>query len=97
MNGIEQLLEAMVRRVVREELAAAQAQPAEQFVTIAVYADAHSIGESTVRAAIRDGRLPSTKIGRAVRISSTAKIAGKTTETSSITDRVFGVMRGGKS
>ena len=44
-------------------------------VTIAAYAAARSISPSTVRAAIREGRLPKQHVGRAVRVPSDVEIA----------------------
>ena len=60
MNGFERALEivieTVVRRVVREELAKVRAAPADELVTIATFARMRAISVSTVRAAIRDGR-----------------------------------------
>lgn len=68
-------LEDVIRAWLRDEIRAAVADvlgtrttPAK-LVSIAEYAAARSISPSTVRAAIRDGRLPATRIGRAVRIA----------------------------
>ena len=69
--SLEQDIEAIVRRVLREELAAFKA-PAG-LVTIVAYAEARSISPSTVRAAIKDGRLTATRIGRAVRLRADAE------------------------
>jgi excisionase family DNA binding protein len=44
-----------------------------ELVTVADYARARSISKSTVRAAIRDGRLPAMKIGRAARVRADAQ------------------------
>jgi len=86
MNAVDQALEALVervvRQVVREELAAMRDAPADELVTMATFARQRSISESTVRAAIRDGRLPAVKIGRAVRVRADAQI-GKPAPTSS--------------
>ena len=71
---IEQMIEQLVRRVVHEELAAQAAKPAAQHVTVADYAKTWSIGGSTVRRAIREGRLPAIHIGRAVRIPADVEI-----------------------
>jgi excisionase family DNA binding protein len=68
-------LEATIRAIVRDELAKAAPAPAAVQVTIAAYARQRSISVSTVRAAIRDGRLPSVKVGRAVRIPANADIS----------------------
>lgn len=70
-----------VRAIVREELAAALAavrtadQAAPELVTLTAYAKARSISVSTVRAAIRDGRLTAHRIGRAVRVRRDDEIA----------------------
>jgi excisionase family DNA binding protein len=85
MSALETALEAMIERVVRkvmrerEEIAPA---PAEELVTMATFARRHSISESTVRAAIRNGHLPAVKIGRAVRVRADAQI-GKPAPSSS--------------
>jgi excisionase family DNA binding protein len=73
MTTFEQSLVDLVRRVVREELASERPSRAE-LVTVQAFAAAHSISASTVRAAIRDGRLPAVKVGRAVRVRGDAEI-----------------------
>jgi len=72
-----ELLEAIREdEKLRLELAAALvAEPSPALITIAEYARRRSISQSTVRAAIRDGRLPSSRIGRAIRIDTRAEIA----------------------
>jgi excisionase family DNA binding protein len=80
-KAFEAVIENVVRRVVREELAATRAAPADELVTMATFARQRSISESTVRAAIRAGRLPAVKIGRAVRVRADAQI-GKPAPTS---------------
>ncbi len=76
MSDLEKTLQAMIEREVSRQLAAARpANDAPVCVTIAEYARARSISESTVRLAIREGRLPAQKIGRAVRIKPTDEIA----------------------
>ena len=78
MSGLESALEVLVRRVVREELTAhrerVDAVRASDAVTMTVFAQMRGVSVSTVRAAIRDGRLSATKIGRAVRIAADAKL-----------------------
>ena len=74
VSGLEEIIETIVRRVIREELAAAAKPCADDHITIADYAVARSISPSTVRAAIRDGRLPAVKIGRAVRVPANIEI-----------------------
>jgi excisionase family DNA binding protein len=73
VTTFEQSLVDLVRRVVREELASERSTRAD-LVTVQVFAAAHSISPSTVRAAIRDGRLPAVKVGRAVRVRADAEI-----------------------
>ena len=73
MTGLEQIIETIVRRVIREELAELK-EPTVDHVTVAAYAAKHSLGVSTVREAIREGRLPAVKIGRAVRVPAEAQI-----------------------
>ena len=80
-KALEAVIESVVRRVVREELAAARAAPADEMVTIATFARMRAISKSTVRAAIRDGRLQATKIGRAVRVRANAQIGEPTVGT----------------
>jgi excisionase family DNA binding protein len=74
-QAFEAMLERVVRRVLPEVLAATRAVPAaDELVTMETFARRWSISESTVRAAIRDGRLPAVKIGRAVRVRGDAQI-----------------------
>ena len=75
--NLEVILEAIVRRVLREELAAMK--PAA-LLTVEDYALARSISQSTVRGAIREGRLEVTRIGRSVRVASGAEIASTAVE-----------------
>lgn len=75
--SIENVLRALVREEVRAELAtvpALQAPTSAPYVSVAEYAKARSISVSTVRNAIRAGRLPAMKIGAAVRVRSDAEI-----------------------
>ncbi len=69
------------------------------YISPARYARAHEIGVSTVRQAIREGRLPCERIGRAVRIPADAKIApagsGKVNP-GARADRVLGLVAGGR-
>lgn len=76
MTGLEQILEDIVRRVVREELAAAgrSAQPGG-LVSVAEYARQRSISPATVRAAIKAGRLGVVRNGRAWRVRADEEIA----------------------
>lgn len=71
-------IEALIRSIVRDELAKARpANDGSRYVTVAEYARSHSISASTVRDAIRDGRLDSIRIGRAVRVPAGAEIAAE--------------------
>jgi hypothetical protein len=68
-------LEATIRAIVRDEIA--RATPDASLVTVAAYAASRSISESTVRAAIREGRLAVIRYGRtgrAVRIKASDEI-----------------------
>lgn len=96
MSDLEQLIRQIVRDVVRDELA--KQKPANDvapdLVTVAEYARARSISESTVRQAIRDGRLAVERIGRAVRIPADATIRAAATTANE--QAVLKLMRGGK-
>ena len=70
-------IEDHIRAIVRDELSRARPSTAPALVTVAAYAASRSISPSTVRAAIREGRLDAERIGRAVRVSPTATIARK--------------------
>lgn len=70
---VDAALRAMIAEIVRDELARQLAAPAEH-LTVAEYARRHSISQGTVRSAIREGVLPATKIGRAIRIPASAEI-----------------------
>lgn len=77
MIGAE--LETLLRRIVREELeqllAARDRDATPDLLTVRSYAERHSISQSTVRQAIRDGRLQAQRIGRAVRVPARGVIA----------------------
>lgn len=90
---IEQLTK-LITQIVRAELAAARPAEAEN-ITAAAYAAKHSIGVSTVRQAIAEKRLPCIKIGRLVRVPSTATISPKQTDTQTRKDRVLKLVGGG--
>jgi excisionase family DNA binding protein len=75
VTGFEDKLREMIREVVQEEIAKAGGAAGGELVTVAKYAERCSISQSTVRAAIADGRLEAVKIGRAVRIPANATIA----------------------
>lgn len=64
----------LLRALIRDELAKTPQPARADAVTAAEYARRRSISVSTVRAAIREGRLEAVKIGRAVRISANAEI-----------------------
>lgn len=87
-------LDAMIRAIVAEELARyKQAANDPDMLTVAKYAQRWSLSESTVRGAIREKRLEHVRIGRAVRIPATARIAPPQTDT---TRRALEVLGGGK-
>jgi hypothetical protein len=74
---LEQIIETVVRRVVRDELERAS-KPRSEFVSIAQYAAERAISPRTVRAAIKAGRLGCIKAGRAWRVRADEEIAGDT-------------------
>lgn len=74
MTDFAEAIRLMVREEVERALAA-KPSPAPDFVTVAEYARRRSISESTVRAAVREGRLPAERIGRAVRVPADVRIA----------------------
>lgn len=91
-------LEELIRKIVRDELAKA-AKPANdetEQLTVAEYARRWSISTSTVRAAIREGRLEHSRVGRAVRIPAGARIGRSAVD--EITRKAdLLLMRGGKA
>lgn len=96
-DPVEAAIRALVKAL-RDELASAAASPAAaepQYVTVAEYARTRSISERTVREAIRDGRLPSIRFGRAVRIPSSARIERRAAVTDDVTERARLVLLGG--
>jgi excisionase family DNA binding protein len=80
-------VERVVRRVVREELAAAHAAPATEMVTMGTFAREHAISVATVRAMIRDGRVDAVRIGRAVRMRRDAQIGERVAVAETVTAR----------
>lgn len=99
-EALEAMLERVVRKVLRECAELAAAAPADELVTMATFARRRSISESTVRAAIRDGRLPAEKIGRAVRVRADAQIGKPAPSSSASSDtpraraaRILGMVR----
>jgi hypothetical protein len=73
---VDDVIRELVREEIRVELEriAAIRQPEASFVTIPEYARTRSISVSTVRAAIRAGRLPAMKFGAALRVRSDIEI-----------------------
>lgn len=63
-----------LRRKLADAFGGAAASPAERYESPAEYAARLGIGVSTVRIAIREGRLESIRVGRAVRIPVSAVI-----------------------
>jgi excisionase family DNA binding protein len=92
-------LRALIREVVRQELD--HRAPDRDHLTVAEYADRYSVSPTTVRAAIRDGRLPAIRIGRAVRVPVDAAIgmpravAAAEESPRAFADRVLNRSRGG--
>lgn len=71
---LETLLEEIVRRVVREELANARRADDVGELSPEQFAKRIGVSTSTVRAMVKDGRLPAKKVGRLVRIAADATI-----------------------
>ncbi|MGE0403295.1 MAG: hypothetical protein AB7T06_41695 [Kofleriaceae bacterium] len=98
MNGgvLEQILAELV--ALRAEVAALrQERGNEPELTIAAFAAARSMGQSTVRAAIREGRLQAERYGRTIRIARDAQIAARVSSSpTAVADRVLRVVGGGK-
>lgn len=89
-----------LREELSHVLSAADRTPA-RYLSPRAFAEQHSLGVSTVRELIRDGRLPAIRIGRCVRIAADAQIAPvaatKHIETTdSRADRRLGLVRGGQ-
>jgi excisionase family DNA binding protein len=83
-HEIEEAIRRLVREEVRSELAkvpALQAPAASPYISVTEYANARSISVSTVRNAIRDGRLPAMKIGSAVRVRGDEEIGASVVPT----------------
>lgn len=66
-----------LRRELVEALGVSAGAEPDRYLSVKRYAELHSIGESTTRAAIRDGRLEATKIGGSVRVKTSAVIGPK--------------------
>ena len=83
MIDVLALLDALVDHVRRDPelrrkfVEALALENREPLLAIKPWARAHSLGESTVRRAISEGRLPVTRIGRSVRIAAEAVIADR--------------------
>lgn len=78
MSAFETELRDLIRGIAREELRVALEEQAgdnaPEHVTVQAYAAKRSISVSTVRNAIRLGRLPAIKVGRAVRVRADVEI-----------------------
>lgn len=97
------ILEQLLARIaeLEKQVAELQAQrpAAADLVTVEAFARARSMGQSTVRRAIADGRLPAKRIGRSVRIPAGAEVmppAPKATP-DTVADRVLRAVHGGRS
>jgi excisionase family DNA binding protein len=76
--------------------AALGAEAPAELVTVAEYARIRSVATSTVRRAIREGRLDATRIGRAVRVRADAEIGAPTrTATTTPRARALAILAGG--
>lgn len=88
-------LEQLIRKIVRDELAKVKPEPVTpDLVTVAEYARARSISESTVRQAIAEKRLAVVRIGRSVRVPAGATIT-KRAANDDVTERARLVLLGG--
>lgn len=89
-------LEETIRAIVRDELAKQKPanEDASAYLTVDEYARRWSLSTSTVREAIREGRLAVERVGRAIRIQSNARIG--TAATTANEQAVLKLMRGGK-
>lgn len=76
MSDVLDSLRVFVAAVVRDELARAKPAAVEH-ISAAEYAERYSISLTTVRDAIREGRLEHKRIGRSVRIPGTAQIESR--------------------
>lgn len=88
-------LKDALRPLVAELVAELAKPPANDVdaLTVAHYARRWSISESTVRVAIREGRLEHVRIGRSVRIPTSARIQPPSDDA---TTRAMQVLMGGK-
>jgi len=96
VSSIEAVLEDVVRRVLREELDKRAAPTG--MLTVQQFADRNSLAASTVRNAIREGRLVAERHGRAVRIAAGSKIAPRRASNSNVlgrADKILALVRGG--
>jgi len=85
-----------VRQILREELDKRAAPTG--LISIREFAVRHSLAESTIRNAIREGRLVAERHGRAVRIAAGSKIAPRRASNSNVSgraDKILSLVRGG--
>lgn len=71
-------LESMIRKIVRDELAKAKPandDTASEHLGVREYAQRWRISATTVREAIRQGRLQHERVGRLIRIPASARIS----------------------
>lgn len=75
-GGIFEKVVIELCELLHAEMAALRAEEstAAQYVTVAAYAKAHSLSQSTVRVRIREERLDAIRVGRAVRVRADASI-----------------------
>lgn len=96
MSDVLDSLRAFVSEIVRDELAKSRAVEPAAHLTVAEYAFRWSLSETTVRAAVRDGRLAHERIGRAVRIPADARIARRERASGAPRDRARLRLLGGR-
>ena len=99
MTALDEL-RGVIRAVVLEVLAEQKPATSGGMITIAAYAKMWSLSVSTVRRAIRDGRLPATKVGRGIRVAADSAIGRRVavveTSIAARKERVLAIVRGGK-
>lgn len=94
-DPVKDALTALIDERIAAALSRAARPANDEYLTVAEYARRYAISESTVRTAIREGRLEHTRIGRAVRVPAAAKIGASAPD--SATERArLKLLGGGK-
>jgi excisionase family DNA binding protein len=98
VSGFDAMLVELVRTIVREELdARTNATTASaQLLSVAGYAKKFSLGNSTVRRAIAEGRLTCVRIGRSVRLACDAVIVDRAETALDRAEAKLGLRGGGR-